>query len=1027
MNTIREMMFGSSGRVSGEGREGTTSTTSPNSSHGQSAQRAARAHEVGLGISMQGRTKDEHGDDNIIPSTDFAIPYRSTFTDRHRAAHPSAKLGEQFSHLNCSYLSTPHHAPSLTQLKQHARALILVIRDLTISASTGTLGTGSFRDNKTWDFLSDLDAPWVPDTDPALPENRPLRSVLNNLSQPCAQRKEVYPVCPLYTEPDIETRDFVARPLGSAQMESLVRHTAGTLQLLDHALHSNGGLLSALPLDDDKNTRDDGIVGGRGQSARAESKSAHRIALNTFLGQWIHFTRLLVSRTHELGRDLTQALDILAGTATIPKQLHGDLTKTATITSQDRFVMANSGDAVYGNLMRLLDAHPKSVVEEIKTVGREHVVDANGTHIYDHGEPVYRDVKALVATRGLVYVDVVTRFAKLRGGRTVFVTPRPDPRSGFGLAEAEAGGADARPTVVQVAMPGFSSRASEWEERYGGLIQRAYVAEQRKVPVERVLREQVREMRELREVWETNDMLAEKSRLVALVARKDKERDDLLVLLESLKGVVNGYRRGCGEEEMDDEEVDELAARARREAEEEVLRGLRERAEGRSGWVDRVDSWGFGGKDVESPRKTNVKVKTEGGDADIPGLQKETKIKNDAGRWRFGGQEVELPKTKTKVKTDGEKAKTPSSKKTESPKKPKARDLPEVKTAEEDEYARRHRELYDIPELVERPTEDEAEQEHTGDEDDEMPDLEDMEGDPYGFFQVDPNATFDETEHGATNESNEDTSDGIDSSGEDKISTREETTTTDEDGDTEASVFHPSRDSSDDSSSDTDSKDSDAPPTPKNPTTTPSKQNAKPPPPNPILPPGKPWDGIVQKLSPRSTAALTKTLRQSSPPAHPPRAPQPGGNGKEPGKGKKRSARTFEDGGYSHEEEEAEAERGLTDAQKRRRRRRSAKDVGLWDWRDVGAGSESEGEEEEEVEPEEVKRELEVEGLLGGIGGAAEGGRRMRTHSKAKGGKRDRDVGRRREEELQKGLEKEYEELAKWGTGDEDLLDPSEE
>lgn len=70
-----------------------------------------------------------------IPGTNFAPPYKSTFLTQN------PQLAHGLQHVNCSYLTTydrkyasiPHLAPNLKELKQHAKALLVLIKHLTVA------------------------------------------------------------------------------------------------------------------------------------------------------------------------------------------------------------------------------------------------------------------------------------------------------------------------------------------------------------------------------------------------------------------------------------------------------------------------------------------------------------------------------------------------------------------------------------------------------------------------------------------------------------------------------------------------------------------------------------------------------------------------------------------------------------------------------------------------------------------------------------------------------------------------------
>jgi len=110
-----------------------------------------------------GKAPPPRNNTGSIARTRFADEYKSTFT-REMSIHAQNIL-PLLAHANCNYLSTYGIAPTLTELKQHAQSLIVLIRALTISTSSAFIDNknlkkmkdaAAFHDGETYDFLNDL-------------------------------------------------------------------------------------------------------------------------------------------------------------------------------------------------------------------------------------------------------------------------------------------------------------------------------------------------------------------------------------------------------------------------------------------------------------------------------------------------------------------------------------------------------------------------------------------------------------------------------------------------------------------------------------------------------------------------------------------------------------------------------------------------------------------------------------------------------------------------------------------------------
>ncbi|RAL65574.1 hypothetical protein DID88_005246 [Monilinia fructigena] len=68
-----------------------------------------------------------------VRRTKFSEAYRSIFTLNLPNLIPLLR------HVNCNYLSTKGHAPTVLELKQHAQALVILLKQITISTQPGAI------------------------------------------------------------------------------------------------------------------------------------------------------------------------------------------------------------------------------------------------------------------------------------------------------------------------------------------------------------------------------------------------------------------------------------------------------------------------------------------------------------------------------------------------------------------------------------------------------------------------------------------------------------------------------------------------------------------------------------------------------------------------------------------------------------------------------------------------------------------------------------------------------------------------
>jgi hypothetical protein len=230
-------------------------------------------------------------------------------------------------------------------------------------------------------------------------------------------------------------------------------HANECLEMLDHEFSATGGLLSLLPT-----------------NAKYDSEDL-AAARNSLLGQWLLFNQHLVARMHELEIGYGNSLDVLAGEAAVPMQMHGRIGAIGQQGSgreiaypQDRWILANAGDDVLDILHRMFDRQ-EAQIEEKERIWAKSGVSGERVWREDRGGDWY--------ARGLVPLDIMTRYYRLKGlGRsTIFVLPAWE----FHPKCAGTQKIEQRPTVVSVATPIWPVRISDWEIKYRKKLDEATV------------------------------------------------------------------------------------------------------------------------------------------------------------------------------------------------------------------------------------------------------------------------------------------------------------------------------------------------------------------------------------------------------------------------------------------------------------------------------------------------------------------------------------------------------------------------
>lgn len=380
-----------------------------------------------------------------IPPTPFAHAYSSK-----GLAAITDKL-HLLKSINCSYLSTLHHAPTLLELKQHAQALTVLIYEMsgpsTSSAQVDNNGVSArvFEAGEPFDWLNDLSTPYV-NTEPE--HNAPLTTLMNTYHHdPTAVRTTQ--ICPLSSIPRTkEDRDAGEPGLPYMTHEELTKHANDCLEILDHEFSAEGGLLSILP--------------------DMENESQRSLSGKTILGQFVLFTQRLVQRVHELELRSANAADLLSGERVIPTQSIGlipglngrDGTRpTPVVYPQHKYVLANAGDSVWNQLTKMLTEKEK-LDRDLHNYNVQQGLSASSQ---------WESSRAMEFRNGLTHIDVLTRYTRVWDANSVAGAPAPIfiiPGHAVHPGIAATRDMENKPHVVQVVKPQYPERLSKLEEKY---------------------------------------------------------------------------------------------------------------------------------------------------------------------------------------------------------------------------------------------------------------------------------------------------------------------------------------------------------------------------------------------------------------------------------------------------------------------------------------------------------------------------------------------------------------------------------
>ncbi|CZR63462.1 uncharacterized protein PAC_13359 [Phialocephala subalpina] len=391
-----------------------------------------------------------------VPATDYAPLYRSIYTIQTSIDCPD--LLKRLAHVNCGYLSTRGIAPNLLTLKQHAQALTILIKNVTVSTLPALIdnvnshihGAAKFNDGETYDWLNDLNHLYTGPQNPNYIRHHkmPLTALMNitetgndpngggHHDQPAHMLLD--DICPLHYAMK-SPEDGKSMPY--AQHQTLIDHANEILEILDHEYSAKGGLLSILP---DKN------------STNPEEKAQWEKSQTTLLGQMILHIQRLVMRVHDLERCYSNALDALANEAVVPSQA---LTKMGPdgrkgreiVYPQDRFVLANCGEDLWDFLNYEFEKKEASD-EAVRLMYKKSGVI---------GQDMWRVRGQKEYERGITVLDISTRYIRLRKDplKTVFVIPAHEHHPGVKATKDM----EKVPTVVSVVKPVWPERVSAWE------------------------------------------------------------------------------------------------------------------------------------------------------------------------------------------------------------------------------------------------------------------------------------------------------------------------------------------------------------------------------------------------------------------------------------------------------------------------------------------------------------------------------------------------------------------------------------
>lgn len=456
-----------------------------------------------------------------MPPNPYAPSYASTFTTPDSGLLTSEEL-TLLHHVNCSYLSSDK-PPTLLALKQHAQGLVNLIRKITTSKEAAPIDGETlesrfrFDRNDAFDWLNNLNTPYE-NTDES---HNLLLWGLANIVKEESEDGGIVCHCPLNKIKDEGVhadKDGERRPHMTHQ--NLVMHANECLEILDHEYGATGGLMSLLPKDDEEDAHQ--LAGAR----------------NTLLGQWLLNHQHLVGRMHELEISYANALDALAGEASVPHQILGAIGPDGMsrgreiVYPQDKYILVNAGEDVTSHIHRLI-TKAEAQIEQKEKIWKSRGVS---------GERIWKKYRGGEwYARGIVPVDILTRFYRIKeqGDQSpIFILPAIEQHPGVAHTRA----IEKRPTVVSVVTPTWPERVSDWERKFKEKLDEAR-------ELELVNQRLVRERLELKDMMAVKNMELKKNAVELgfweqSVGKEETERhDELLSQVAAHRNTMDELRR----------------------------------------------------------------------------------------------------------------------------------------------------------------------------------------------------------------------------------------------------------------------------------------------------------------------------------------------------------------------------------------------------------------------------------------------------------------------------------------------------
>lgn len=407
---------------------------------------------------MSHAIEHEHEDNNhggkgqagYYHATDFALPYVSPWS---RVVDDSVNA-KMLAHMNCSYLGTPGHPPTLLALKQHAQSLAVLIRYLSPSLKTGRIDGGRQGDQEpdqnprrqlemgaSFDWLANLEKPYDSDD---IDHWKPLNALTNEVKWR-NDIEETHFHCPLTSLPPRALGDATKNQYYQAYVQkepvashhNLVMHANECLERLDHEYSAMGGILALVPPDGEGNNSEE-----------------LRGVKNSLLGQFLMQVQGMAIRMHDFELEVANMRDALARDAVVPMQSLSEKGPDARsgreiIIDQDRYVLVHANDETWRSLHRAFD-NKEGHDAQIAEINREAGLTS---------ERLFKQTAAgLAYAAGVTTMDIKSRIYRLRGSghSTIFISPDyPEVTSEM----------EKRPPVVGLVQPRWPERVSSWQTR----------------------------------------------------------------------------------------------------------------------------------------------------------------------------------------------------------------------------------------------------------------------------------------------------------------------------------------------------------------------------------------------------------------------------------------------------------------------------------------------------------------------------------------------------------------------------------